>query len=93
MPSNKQQLEKGMGREGDSVAHRREEREEERAWALMRSSLNLKKGANEAPCHQTDRGDEGRVRTNGLWVLGTHKGLTLCASAVLPEAWVTGIGK
>lgn len=69
MPSNKQQLEKGGGREGDSVAHHREEREEERAWAPMRSSLNLKKGANEAPCHQTDMGmkDESGLMGSGCW--------------------------
>lgn len=50
MPSNKQKLEKGGGREGDSVAHHGA-REKERAWALMRLSLNLKKGSKEAACH------------------------------------------
>lgn len=50
LPSNKQKLEKGGGREGDSVAHHGA-REKERAWALMRLSLNLKKGSKEAACH------------------------------------------
>lgn len=51
LPSNKQQLEK-VEAEGNSVAHHRGG-EKERTWALMRSSLDLKKGSKSAPCHQT----------------------------------------
>ena len=45
------------GRDGESVAHHREG-EEERAWALMRPPLNLKKGSKRCPL-SSDREDKG----------------------------------
>lgn len=92
MPGNKQQLEKGGGRARDSVAHH-SEGEDERARALMRSSLNLKKGGKRGLLSQTvGIKDESGLRGAGCWACTrqTHpKGLYSSLSA----AWITGMGK
>lgn len=92
LPGNKQQLEKGGGRARDSVAHH-SEGEDERARALMRSSLNLKKGGKRGLLSQTvGIKDESGLRGAGCWACTrqTHpKGLYSSLSA----AWITGMGK
>lgn len=56
VPSNQQQLEWDEGRERGSVAHRREGGEE-RAWALMKSSLDVKEGGKSGSL-SSDHGDK-----------------------------------
>lgn len=84
LPGNKQQLEKGGGRARDSVAHH-SEGEDERARALMRSSLNLKKSGKRGLLSQT----VGIKDESGLRGAGRAQG-KLIQKAFIPHSLQLG---